>query len=101
MVVRPGDDLSDRDYGIETYFSEDYPTIVFESFEERSNKMLFYFIERLAVVVRQNPSIQTVYFHNFSRFDGIILLINFATHGVKYTFITSYLSIVERSCYSV
>lgn len=88
LVVRPGDDLSDRDYGIETYFSEDYPTIVFESFEKRSNKILFDFIERLAVVVRQNPSIQTVYVHNFSRFDGIILLKDFATHGVKYTFIS-------------
>jgi len=87
-VVRPGDDLSsETGYGIETYFSEDYPDIVFESFEERSNKMLFDFIERLAVVVRQNPSMKTVYFHNFSRFDGIILLKYLATHGVKYTFI--------------
>jgi len=88
LVVRPGDDLSsETGYGIETYFSEDYPDIVFESFEERSNKMLFDFIERLAVVVRQNPSMKTVYFHNFSRFDGIILLKYLATHGVKYTFI--------------
>lgn len=45
--------------------------------------MLFDFIERLAVVVRQNPSIRT--FHNFSRFDGILLLKHLATHGVKYT----------------
>ena len=86
LVVRPGDDLSSETGNIiETYFSEDYPDIVFETFEERSNKMLFDFIERLAVVVRKNTSIHTVYFHNFSRFDGIILLKYFATHGVKYT----------------
>lgn len=47
--------------------------------------MLFDFIERLEVVVRQNPSIQTVYFHNFSRFDGILLLKHLATHSAKYT----------------
>lgn len=86
LVVRPGDDLSSEvGYGIETYFSEDYPDIVFETFEERSNKMLFDFLERLAVVVRQNPSIKTVYFHNLSRFDGILLLKHLATHGAKYT----------------
>ena len=28
-------------YGIETFFSEYYPDIVFSSFEERSNKILF------------------------------------------------------------
>lgn len=83
LVVRPGDDLSEF---IETYFSEDYPTIVFSSFEERSNKILFDFIERIVVVVRKDPSIHIVYFHNFSRFDGIILLKYLATHGVKYTF---------------
>lgn len=37
-----------------------------------------------SVVVRQNLSIQTVYFHNLSRFDGILLLKHLATHGVKY-----------------
>lgn len=88
LVVRPGDYLSsEMVYGIDTYFSEDYPGVIFETFDERVDKMLFDFIERLAVVVRKNPLIQTVYFHNFSRFDGIILLKYLATHGVKYTFI--------------
>lgn len=87
LVVRPDDDLSDIDESIETYFSEDYPTIVFPSIEDRSNKILFDFIERIAVVVRQDPSIKIVYFHNFSRFDGILLLRYFAIHGVKYKFI--------------
>ncbi|XP_054789359.1 DNA polymerase-like [Prosopis cineraria] len=87
MVVRPGDYLSsETDYGILIYFSEDYPDIVFSSFEERSNKLLFDFIERIVVVVKKDPSIKVVYFHNFSRFDGIILMKFIATHGVKYTF---------------
>lgn len=84
LVVRPGDDLYSAETGIETYFSEDYPDFVFKTFEERSNRMLFDFIERLAVVVRQNPSIRTVYFHNLSRFDGILLLKYLVTHGDKY-----------------
>ncbi|KAF3433473.1 hypothetical protein FNV43_RR24575 [Rhamnella rubrinervis] len=88
LVVRPGDDLSPKSKagnGIETYFNEDYPDIVFETFEERSNEMLFDFIECLVVVVRQNPSIQTVYFHNFSQFNGVLLLKYLATNGEKYT----------------
>ncbi|CAA3018524.1 DNA polymerase-like [Olea europaea subsp. europaea] len=83
-LVRPGDDLSSAEKGIETYFSEDYPDFVFKTFEERSNKMLFDFIERLAVVVRHNPSILTVYLHNLSRFDGILLLKYYASRGDKY-----------------
>ncbi|GKV53287.1 hypothetical protein SLEP1_g59819 [Rubroshorea leprosula] len=43
--------------------------------------------QRLAAVVRNEPSIKTVYFHNFSRFDGILILKYLATHGMKYTFI--------------
>lgn len=61
------------------------------------DRVLLYFIKLIAlfryvgfvlfaVVVRKNPSIQTVYFHNFSRFDGILLLNHFATHDEKYTF---------------
>lgn len=85
LVVMPGDDLSSKPYyKIETYFSEDY-SIIIDSFEERSQKMLIDFIARLEVVVRQNPSIRTVYFHNFSRFDGIIILKHLAIHGEKYT----------------
>lgn len=55
---------------IDTYFSEDY-SILIDSFEGRSQKLMFDFIERIAAIVRLNPSIETVYFHNFSRFDGI------------------------------
>lgn len=47
--------------------------------------MLFDFIERLEVFVIQNPYIRTVYFHNFSRFDGIILLKHLVLYEHKYT----------------
>lgn len=69
---------------IETYFFEDYHTRVFKTFRDRSNRMLSDFIEPLVVVVRQNPLIQTVYFHNFSRFDGIMLLRHLVINVKKY-----------------
>lgn len=75
MVVRPDVELtSEREYCIETYYSEDYPEIVFPSFQDRSDKILFDFIERIVVVVKKSRSVLNVYFHNLSRFDGIILL---------------------------
>lgn len=88
LVVRPCDDLLSEERGynmIETYFSEDYHTSVFKTLQDRSNRMLSDFIERLVVVVRQNPLIRTVYFHNFSRFDGIMLLRHLVINGQKYT----------------
>ena len=90
LVVRPGVDLSsEKGDGIETYFSEDYPSMVFDtrypSKEKRSDRMLIDFISRISVVVRRDPLINVVYFHNFSRFDGIIILKHIAIHGVEYT----------------
>lgn len=74
LVVNPNIELSSYTvYDIEKYYSEDYPDIVFKTFEERKDKMLYDFFERL-VVLSQNQSINTVYFHNLSKFDGIMLL---------------------------
>lgn len=81
LVVRPGESISED---IPVYFSEDVPPTLFETFEDRSNKILFDFIERIAFVVKKDRSIKNVYFHNFSRFDGLILLKYFATRGEKY-----------------
>lgn len=85
LVVKPGYTLDtlqsldsvDREKRpiIHTYFSEEFPTSVFPSFEERSCKMMDTFISRLDVLCSKSRNqIKTVYFHNFSRFDGIILL---------------------------
>lgn len=83
LVVKPGEDVGAKpDYEIETYFSEDH--LFIHEFEERSNRMLFDFLDRLAVVA-SSTKIQTVYFHNLSRFDGIILLKYYASHGDKYS----------------
>ncbi|THG20979.1 hypothetical protein TEA_029855 [Camellia sinensis var. sinensis] len=53
LVVKPGDDVGAKpDYSIETYFSEDYQMVILD-FEEKSNHMLFDFLERLAVVTAE------------------------------------------------
>lgn len=83
-MVRPGEDLSSKMECIDTYFSEDY-SIILDSFEERSTKVLFDLIERISTIVRQDKSIRTIYFHNFSRFDGILLLKHLACHNKCYT----------------
>lgn len=81
LALNPGDNVSGN--VIETYFSEDH--IFFKKeFVERSNQMLFDFLERLAQISSERK-IRTVYFHNFSRFDGIILLKYYTSHGKKYT----------------
>ncbi|XP_027177654.1 uncharacterized protein LOC113776793 [Coffea eugenioides] len=78
MMVIPGLDLKTQT--IYTYFSEDYTPYVFKSFEERSQKLLNDFILRIISIIKQNPSIKTVYFHNFSRFDGLFVLKHLALH---------------------
>ncbi|KAK9741132.1 hypothetical protein RND81_03G084000 [Saponaria officinalis] len=78
MMVIPGLDIKTQT--IYTYFSEDYTPYVFKSFEERSQKLLHDLILRIISIRKKNPSIQTVYFHNFSRFDGIFVLKHMALH---------------------
>jgi hypothetical protein len=46
--------------------------------------LLFGFLESLAWAAGE-ANIKTVYFHNFSRFDGIILMKHYAKHGDKYS----------------
>lgn len=79
LMVRPGEEINDL--MIDTYFSEDYSRIL-ESFEERSTKVLYDFVLRpLRTIVRQEKSCLTIYFHNFSRFDGLRHL---ASHHKNY-----------------
>lgn len=70
--------------GIETYFSEDYIGVT-DDFEERSRIILTDLMTRIAFIVKTNPAIRVVYFHNFSRFDGIILLRHLVLNEKKYT----------------
>ena len=81
MMVRPGEQIND--IMIDTYFSEDY-SIILDSFEERSTKVLYDLVLRISTIVRQEQSSLTIYFHNFSRFDGILLLKHLACHHKSY-----------------
>jgi len=81
LMVRPGEQIND--IMIDTYFSEDY-SIILDSFEERSTKVLYDLVLRISTISRQEQSTLTIYFHNFSRFDGIILLKHLACHHKSY-----------------
>ena len=81
LMVRPGEQINDL--LIDSYFSEDY-SIILDSFEERSTKVLYDLVLRISRIVRQEQSPLTIYFHNFSRFDGIILLKHLACHHKSY-----------------
>lgn len=81
LLVRPGEEI--KDLMINTYFSEDY-SIIIDSFEDRSTKVLYDLVLRIAALVKEDKSVKTIYFHNFSRFDGIILLKHLVCHHPKY-----------------
>lgn len=83
LVVNPGADVGAMpDHSCETYFSEDYSSFI-DDFQERSNQMMFDFLERLAVVTSERK-IRTVYFHNFGRFDGILIVKYYVSYMDKY-----------------
>lgn len=82
LMVYPGKDI--KDMQIETYFSEDYSILYPMEFEKRSEKVLFYLVLRISALVKKHKSLKTIYFHNFSRFDGILLLKHIACKHQKY-----------------
>lgn len=82
MMVETGDNLATN--SIYSYFSEDYSPVLYTSFEERSSQLLSDFINRISIIIKQNPEIKTVYFHNFGRFDGIFIIKHIALHHTNY-----------------
>lgn len=87
LVVRPGDDLKSqkKKSDFNTYF---YNPLKLEntednSFLNKSDNMMKKFIERLSEVSSENQ-IRRVYFHNLSRFDGIIILHHYSKYREKY-----------------
>nr|GFA83501.1 DNA polymerase-like [Tanacetum cinerariifolium]GFA92346.1 DNA polymerase-like [Tanacetum cinerariifolium] len=72
MMVHPGK-MIEKDMINHTYNSEDYKVIL-DSFEERSRKVMIDLISMIERLVKQEKKSKTVYFRNFSRFDGIFLL---------------------------
>jgi hypothetical protein len=81
MLVRPGEDINMNI--IDTFFSEDY-TYLYSSFEERCTKLFTDFVCRIARHVKKEQSCLTIYFHNFSRFDGIFILKHMECHHKNY-----------------
>ena len=68
---------------IDTYFSEDY-SIILDSFEDRSTKVLYDLVKRISTIARQEKGTLTIYFHNFSKFNGIFMLKHLACHHQSY-----------------
>ncbi|KAK7326258.1 hypothetical protein VNO80_33073 [Phaseolus coccineus] len=84
MLVSPTDTIRKISMkSISTYFSEDYDFIL-DTFVERSTKVLYDLILRIHTIVRQEKLPLIIYFHNFSRFDGILLLKHLACHHASY-----------------
>ncbi|KAL4553913.1 hypothetical protein LXL04_040018 [Taraxacum kok-saghyz] len=83
LMVIPGKNI--KDMPIKTYFSEDYSILYPNDFEKRSEKVLFDLVLRISAQCKIHKSVKTIYFHNFSRFDGIILLKHLACKHTKYT----------------
>nr|YP_010127582.1 DNA-polymerase-like [Bougainvillea spectabilis]QPP04906.1 DNA-polymerase-like [Bougainvillea spectabilis] len=58
-----------------------------ESFEKKSTKVLSDLVYRIIMIVRKEQTAFTIYFHNLSRFDGIMLLkhliLNYPNYKVK------------------
>ncbi|KVH88385.1 hypothetical protein Ccrd_023953 [Cynara cardunculus var. scolymus] len=81
LIVRPGKDL--KDDMIETYYSEHYSLLV-KNLEDKGSKVLYDLVLRISAIVQKDNSIRTVFFHNFSRFDGIIVLKHLARHHPQY-----------------
>nr|AVV32079.1 orf2565 [Helianthus annuus] len=77
MLVHPGKDV--KESLIYTYFSEDYSRYI-ESFEERSKKVLFDLVNKIIALVKIDRNAKIVYFHNFSRFDGVLVLKHLVCH---------------------
>nr|GEW95049.1 DNA polymerase-like [Tanacetum cinerariifolium] len=75
--------MIEKDMIIHTYYSEEYKVIL-DSFEERSRKVMIDLISMIERLVKQEKKSKTVYFHNFSRFDGFFLLKHLAFHHPKY-----------------
>ncbi|XP_059067855.1 DNA polymerase-like [Cryptomeria japonica] len=101
IALRPGEDIGEySDDGFVKYFSEDSCFFI-DEFKDRSDHMLFSFLEHLAMVTAQNQ-IQTIYFHNFSRFDGILLMKYYASRpdkGYNIKPLTRNLKLYELSVY--
>ncbi|NP_862323.1 hypothetical protein BrnaMpl_p1 (mitochondrion) [Brassica napus] len=71
LLIQPDVDVGSIPiHKFESYYSED---LYHDTFLERSDTMMVRFIERISNVSK-NQNIKSIYFHNMSKFDGIILM---------------------------
>jgi hypothetical protein len=82
LMVRPNESINPN--MIDTYFSEDF-SIMQKTIAEKSTMVLSNFVRRVETIIKQEKSDLTIYFHNFSRFDGILLLKHLACHHKEFT----------------
>nr|QVJ98103.1 hypothetical protein [Apium graveolens] len=84
LVVLPEKEVDKAD--IVTFYSEDFLyKEIYSSFKDRSEKILYEMVKRIDVVAtKQYKTALSIYFHNLSRFDGIILLKHLICHHPYY-----------------
>lgn len=77
MRVIPGEMLPPKD-SIIYWYSEDF--ITEDSFASRSKAMMNSFLRFMEKMVKREKRKKIIYFHNFSRFDGILLISHIITN---------------------
>ncbi|XP_019085454.1 PREDICTED: uncharacterized protein LOC109126391 [Camelina sativa] len=71
LVIEPDADVGSIPiHKFESYYSEDF---YHDTFCERSDNMMIRFIDRISKVAFKRK-IKTIYFHNMSKFDGVIII---------------------------
>ncbi|KAF6139864.1 hypothetical protein GIB67_009711 [Kingdonia uniflora] len=84
VVVEQGIDIDSlQDYKFKTFYSENYNHFM-PAFVDKSNRTMLGFLESFENV-DNITGIRIVYFHNFSRFDGILILKYYTSNGGIYT----------------
>jgi hypothetical protein len=75
MKVDPADGVKGID-DIVSWFSEDYSIVIEHDFERRSTRVLNLFIDYIEANARSSKTpYNVIYFHNLSKFDGILLIL--------------------------
>lgn len=82
MKVTPGVPIHKKKPIIWTWFSEDYAYT--KKFADRSHKVIIDMMNRIQSISMQAGKPQIVYFHNFARFDGILIIRHLAFMESKF-----------------
>lgn len=72
MIVYPDRPLPSKEDSLVTWYSEDL--FLAGDFAGRSSMMLNYFLDYVVATIRSTKRVKVIYFHNLSRFDGILII---------------------------